>query len=234
MILCKNCGNPVADKFCGHCGLAVNVKRITLKGLLHDVFHFFTHLDKGFAYTFKSLIRRPGKMQLEYIEGNRAAHQKPFSMFFICATVAGLVRYWINLALVNYYHAGDVTEGNFFHEYMVLLQIALMPLFTLIAWLLFYRSQYNYAEIGVLSLYTWSAFFILVTLISLLRFIWRDMDTMWVELPVLGIYNSITLVNFFKRQRSWIVILKAIFILVILFLIVQLCEDLIIRLMKSS
>jgi hypothetical protein len=64
-MLCKNCGYTVAEEFCGHCGQAVNVKRITLKGLLHDVFHFFTHLDKGFAFTLKSLFKRPGTMQLE-------------------------------------------------------------------------------------------------------------------------------------------------------------------------
>jgi hypothetical protein len=179
-MLCKNCGNPVTEKFCAHCGQAVTAKRITLGALVHDIVHLFTHLDKGFGFTLKQLFTRPGRMQREYIEGNRASHQKPFSMFFICATVAALIRYWINLALVNYYEAGNMIEGDFFHEYWVLLQIVLMPLYTLISWLFFIRSGYNYAEIGVLNLYSMSALFAIVSIISLFRFIWPELDTMWV------------------------------------------------------
>ncbi len=63
--------------------------------MLPEVFHFFTHLDKGFLYTLKSLLKHPGRMQHGYVEGDRSRHQKPFSMFFICLTIAALSRYWI-------------------------------------------------------------------------------------------------------------------------------------------
>ena len=79
--LCKSCGSSVIGNYCGECGMPYQVKRISMGGLLHDIFHLFTHLDKGFGYTVKMLIKAPGHMQRQYIEGERAKHQKPFSMF---------------------------------------------------------------------------------------------------------------------------------------------------------
>jgi hypothetical protein len=33
-----------------------------------EVFHFFTHLDRGFPYTLKKLIVSPGTVQRDYIK----------------------------------------------------------------------------------------------------------------------------------------------------------------------
>ncbi len=222
---CKSCGNSSEGNFCNNCGQSFTVKRISLPGMLHDVFHFFTHLDKGFGYTLKKLVTAPGHMQSAYISGDRSKHQKPFSMFFICATVAALSRYWIFKALAKYYHAGNLAEANFFHEYMVLVHIALLPLYIFITYLFFYKSKYNYAESGVLILYTVSFFFLLASCIALLKFLWPNLDTAYIELPVLLIYNTITFVNFFDKLPRWSVVVKSIILLVILFFLIQLVED---------
>ncbi|MEO6547939.1 MAG: DUF3667 domain-containing protein [Ferruginibacter sp.] len=225
MIVCKSCGCTGKGNYCNFCGQSFKVKRISLPGLLHDVFHFFTHLDKGFAYTLKKLVTTPGDMQKAYIAGERSKHQKPFSMFFICATVAAVTRYWIFKVIVNYFHTGNVAEMNFFHEYMVLIHIAMMPVYALIAFLLFYKAKYNYAEIGVLILYTVSFFLLVVSVISLLKFIWPEMDTAYVELPILTIYNVITFVNFFDKLPRWIVVIKSVVLITTLFILFQLVED---------
>src|SRR5687768_13384097 len=121
--VCRSCGYIGQGKYCQECGLSYEQKRISLSGLLHDVFHVFTHLDKGFGYTLKMLIVAPGKMQKTYIEGDRARHQKPFSMFLICATLAALSRYWIYRQVLKDYEAGNTSEVYFFDEYMVLLHV---------------------------------------------------------------------------------------------------------------
>ena len=79
--VCKSCGSSVVSNYCGECGVPYHVRRISMAGLLEDIFHFFTHFDKGFGYTAKMLIKAPGHMQREYIEGDRIRHQKPFSIF---------------------------------------------------------------------------------------------------------------------------------------------------------
>jgi len=230
--VCKSCGFSGVENYCNRCGQPFKTKRISLPGLLNDVFHFFTHLDRGFGYTLKKLIIAPGYMQRAYIEGERGKHQKPFSMFFICATVAALSRYWIFRALLKYYHAGDISEANFFHEYMVILQIAMMPLYALITYLFFYKSRYNYAEIAVLILYTTSIFFLAATIIALFKFLWPRLDTAYIELPILILYNVITFINFFDKLPRWSVVLRSIIIIIILFFLIQIAEDLTVQIIS--
>lgn len=226
--VCKSCGFSGTGSYCSRCGQPYTLKRISLAGLLHDIFHLFTHLDKGFGYTLKKLIGEPGHMQRTYIEGDRVKHQKPFSMFFICATVAALSRYWIYQALIRYYNIGDISEMNFANEFMVIFHIALLPLYALITYLFFYRSGYNYGEISVLTLYSISVLFLISTGISFMKFIWPEFDIAYIEFPFMLIYNTITYVNFFNQQGRWKVILKSLLIISCTFLLIQLVEDLVI------
>ena len=207
---CKHCGATSTGNYCAVCGQSLKVKRLTISGIVHEIFHFFTHLEKGFLYTLKKLITSPGKMQREYVEGHRIKYQKPFSMFFLCATVSALIYYWINLALIKYYHAGSESAASFFHQYMVFLQIVMLPVYAAIAWLFFYDSKYNYAEILILLLYTLSLLLLLAAAIQLSRFMWPDLETRVIELPVILVYGVISNIFFFKDSPKWITIAKSI------------------------
>jgi uncharacterized membrane protein len=229
---CKSCNHEVSNHYCSHCGAPTHVKRITLNGLLHDIFHFFTHLDKGFGYTLKQLAITPGHMQRRFIEGDRRNHQKAFSMFFICATLTAFCRYWILKSLNNFSDQGGLNDANFFHEYLVPIQIGLLPIIILFAYLLFYKSKYNYAEIGVLMLYTFSFFLLLTILLWLLRYIKPDLNMTYLELPTISIYCIITFYNFFKEENRWVVILKSLAFIVLVFLCIQLTEDVIEKMIK--
>lgn len=125
--LCKSCGYSGEGNYCSNCGQTFATKRISIKGLLQDIFHFITHRKR--IWLHKQLIIAPGHMQRTYIEGNRIKHQKPFSMFFICLTITALVRYWISNALIKFYHADMISEANFFHQYMVIMYIVLLPVY---------------------------------------------------------------------------------------------------------
>ena len=228
--VCKSCGSSGQGNYCNQCGQSYKVKRISIPGLLRDVLHFFTHIEKGFGFTLKQLIIAPGHMQRTYIEGKRSIHQKPFSMFFICATIAALSRYWIISAIIKYYHAGIISEAKFFHEYMVVTYIALVPAYALITYLLFYKTKYNYAEIGVMMLYTLSFIFLVASIISLPKLIYPRLETSLIEFPVFTIYMAITLKNYFKTIPWWIVSIKTVIIMLAAFWLNDLVEDIVIRL----
>ena len=229
--VCRSCGAEGHDNFCSKCGLPYHVKRISMWGLVHDIFHLFTHLDKGFGYTLKRLLISPGHMQREYIEGDRSRHQKPFSMFLICASLAAFCRYWILQVLIKYYHVGNVAEATFFHEYTFIFFSLFLPIHVLIIYFLFLKAGYNYAEIGVFSLYSFAFFLVVATVISMFKFIFPTMDTAYVEFPFLLIYNTISFINFFNKQRKWVVALKSILILTAVFFLIQILEDYLIGLM---
>jgi hypothetical protein len=228
--ICKSCGFSGTGNYCNNCGQSFIVKKITLPGLLHDILHFFTHFEKGFGYTLKQLTIAPGHMQRTYLEGKRSIHQKPFSMFFICATIAALTRFWILSFMIQYYHADIISEAKFFHEYMVLTYIALMPVYALMTHLIFYKTKYNFAETGVMMLYTLSFIFLASALISLPKLFYPHLETTFIEFPLFTIYIMITLINYFKTIPWWIVAVKSIVIMVAAFILNDLTEDFMIRL----
>jgi len=227
-VTCKACQQESEGKFCRHCGQSLAIKKVTLSYLLHEVFHFFTHVDRGLGYTLRQLIIAPGFMQRDFLAGNRSRNQKPFSMYFLSASVMAVVLYWINYVIVHYYHARVAGEVIFFNKYLVMLLLAVIPLSTLFTYIFFYNSEYGFAEIGVMQLYTLSIFFLIVMIIQFLKFIWPDMETRNIELPAILIYNVITFKNFFHYQRKWKVILKSIICAGTFFFTVGYIQDIIV------
>ncbi len=112
---------------------------------------------------------------------------------------------------------------------MVLFHFLLLPLNALITYAYCLRSKYNDAEIGVLRLYTISFLLLLSVFITLFKIFSPDLDTVFIELPALLVYNSVTNMHFFQSDKRSIVVIKTIGITVILFIIVQLTEDFIVQ-----
>ncbi len=167
-------------------------------------------------------------MQLAYIEGDRNKHQKPFAMYFVCATLIGLILYWINILLATYYQAGNAGEEFFFHKYMVAFLLLAIPFSSLITYLFFFSSRFYFSEIGVMQLYTVSMFFLIVIAANLLRLIWPQLETRYIELPAIVIYNTITFVNFFTGAK-WKIVVKSILCSTIFFLAVTYLQDFIVE-----
>ena len=168
-------------------------------------------------------------MQKEYVEGSRQKYQKPFSMFFLCATIAALAIYWINLLLIKHFDAGDTQEADFFHKYWVILQVLMLPLYALITYLFFKRSKLNYGEIMVFQLYLFSFLFIVLSMIHLFKFIFPHLQTRYIELPVIVLYTAITNLNFFKGLKKWVIISCTVLAIGLCFLLATYIQDLLVR-----
>jgi hypothetical protein len=168
-------------------------------------------------------------MQREYIEGVRIKYQKPFSMFFLCATIAALAIYWVNVLLIKHFNAGDNQEAFFFHKYWVLLQVIMLPVYAFITYLFFRRSKLNYGEIMVFQLYLFSFLFLMLSLIHLLKFIFPHLETRYIELPVIIIYTAITNLRFFTGLKKWAVIGLTLFSITLSFLLASYIQDLLVR-----
>lgn len=223
---CTQCGQKVQSRFCSNCGQAYPVKRITLHSILHEVFHFFTHIDKGFPYTIKQLALRPGYMQRDYLSGVRSRHQKPFSLFFLTITFVAFAFYWINKWVHQNYQAGETEEINFFQHYMVVTQAVLVPVYSFIFWLFFKGKQLNYAEALVFQLYNFSALFLIVTVVQLLKFIWPSIETRYLELPLIILYCIVSNINFFAGQNRTAVFIKTIIATLLIFAVAATSQDL--------
>jgi hypothetical protein len=213
-MVCKNCGRQSEGKFCPDCGQPMEVHRITFHHLLHDVVHLFTYIESGFLYTLKMLATRAGHMQRLYMEGHRAKHQKPFSIFFICASALALAVF----IFFKISQPTDETAGvyyKFLNHYFVLFHVFLLPFYAFVTWVLFKKSHYNYAEILVLAMYTSSFMFLLLIPINALNVLGYQHSTKPIEIVLLSAYNIWTFMNFFNKTSKWAVVLLSIINLVV-------------------
>lgn len=223
--VCKACNTASKGNYCPQCGQSLSVKRLSMRELLHEAFHFFTHVEKGFLYTVKMLLVSPGKAQKEYIQGNRVRHQKPFSMFFIAGTISALVYYWLNRALMQYFHAGSSAEASFFQQYWVLLQICMLPLYGLIVYLCFKKAGYNYGEIIVSQLYTFSFLFLLLALLQLSKLFYHTLETRYIELPLILAYTLLTNLTLFNQLKKGSIVILTILAIVACFVMAAFVQD---------
>ena len=207
--VCRYCGHAIPGKYCYHCGEKTAVTAITLHSIFHEVFHYFTHLDKGFGYTLKKLIAQPGTMQKNYINGERSRHQKPFSMFFICGTISGLGYYIINVIYRKVYGAADYASEDFFRHYFIILQALLLPFYTLITWLCFKNHKYSYAETLIMMLYNLAFIFLILVPIISTKLLFPHYENRIVEVIFLLFYSSLTNFNFYKGNK-WLIALQTI------------------------
>jgi hypothetical protein len=60
------------------------------------------------------------------------------------------------------------------------------------------KAGYNYAEVLIQFLYTFSCLLTIVAMVQLLKFIWPHLQTRYVELPLVLIYTVITSVHFLR------------------------------------
>jgi hypothetical protein len=223
-MICKNCSRESDGKFCPDCGQLLETHRITFSHLLHEVFHLFTHLDTGFLYTLKMLATQPGKMQRVYVEGHRAKHQKPFSLFFICASVLAVAVYWFTKGKQPTEQI-MIAHNKFLQSYYVLTHIVLLPFYAFVAWLLFKKSHYNYAEILLLTMYTVSFMFIILVPINSLNILAPHLSTIGMEVTILAVYNIWTFLQFFNKMPRWLVFILSIANIVINYFVFKTLTD---------
>lgn len=78
---CLNCGAEVPTVFCPQCGQMNREPKFNLRDLIMDFIHDFTHFDSKFFRTTLLLIKKPGYLTKEFIEGKRLQYLNPVRMY---------------------------------------------------------------------------------------------------------------------------------------------------------
>ena len=161
---CLDCGAALTDRFCAHCGQPADTHRITLKHLLlHDLPHSVWHVDKGLAFTFWQMLTCPGLTIRGYLAGQRTRQFRPVSYLLLLVGLAALLMSAFQVDLQQAMLAAQSTKAggppvalmavvmerylSITMKHPYLMQLVLMPLNALVAWLLLRRAGYNYAEV---------------------------------------------------------------------------------------
>lgn len=165
---CKNCNEPIHQKYCPNCGQKTSVGRISLPQLIKDLPHAVFHVDRGFLFNLNQFFRRPGPAILDYFAGKRKAFFHPASFLVIALILNYLV---VVVTDLHFYDTKelqgmdpekakvitdyDAQQWWFLeHTYLyILLAIPVSTLF-LFAVLKLMKQKYNIAETAVIVLFT--------------------------------------------------------------------------------
>ena len=224
MIVCQNCGGEGDQKHCPRCGQALQIERISINSLLHEVAHTFWHLEKGFLYTLKELAINPGTTQRKYISGIRLRYQKPFPLFAISGTFCALALFLI------YRNAPIQTDQYFYKHFYFMVQAAMLPFYSLITYILFKSPHLYYAEALVMNVYMVGFMSVFIIPINSLSFLLPNGVISMMEIIFLVSYSTWTNLNFFKGKVVWVIIVKSIVSIVASYLLFNSASRLVMRL----
>jgi hypothetical protein len=189
MTHCGNCGAKTSEKFCSHCGQPVKIKRIDNHYISHEIFHLL-HFEKGFFYTAKMLITKPGEAIREFITLNRSKHMKPVAFLVLCSVLFTIVSHLFhadNLApesgKILYSHSSLGSVMNWVTTHYGYSNLICGLFYSLCVQLFFRKYKYNFFEITVLLCFVMGQGMLLLTI-----------ETFF--FPLLGL-NSYILIMFF-------------------------------------
>jgi hypothetical protein len=90
---CLNCKQPLdsRDNFCSNCGQVNDLKPLSIKQYLKEFLSGFFAFDTRTLNTLIPLLFRPGKVALEYINGERMRYVNPFQLYLHTSIVFFLI-----------------------------------------------------------------------------------------------------------------------------------------------
>ena len=84
---CLNCGASLDGKFCGECGQRDVPPYPSVRELALDAVAEFSGWDGRLSSTLRALVRRPGFLTLEFLEGRRARYVSPLRVYLTASLV---------------------------------------------------------------------------------------------------------------------------------------------------
>lgn len=91
---CLNCGTRLSGQYCGICGQRARNRLISLWELISDAFGDLLEFDSRLWRTLIPLLRRPGQLTRDYLEGRRARYMPPFRTYLVLSVIFFVVAFF--------------------------------------------------------------------------------------------------------------------------------------------
>lgn len=220
-VKCLQCDSEVTTTYCGACGQKASTHRFSFKEVvITDFMYGIFHTEKGFLYTIKELITRPGHSIREYINGKRAMHFSYFALLIILITISFLVSRFTEINIAQIYEKngqGVFSEvQDFYHKYPRGYLLLTIPIYSLFSFVFFIKSGLNYAENIVLNCYRTAGEYLFTIVFYLACIFIKNIDL--ISIMFLGLQMLVLLYmiwfyyqffSFFYKVK-WLLFLKAI------------------------
>lgn len=101
---CPNCGASSVAQFCAECGQRQGPLLPTVPEVVRSALHELFDLDARWARSTFTLLRHPGRLSVEWIEGRRATWTSPLRLYLLTAAL-----FFAVLGLTDRVGDGDVS-----------------------------------------------------------------------------------------------------------------------------
>jgi hypothetical protein len=88
---CLNCGTPLNGPFCSQCGQRDVPPYPSVRELVVDAFWELSGWDGRFASTLRTLVTKPGRLTVDFLEGRRARSISPLRLYLMASLVYFIV-----------------------------------------------------------------------------------------------------------------------------------------------
>jgi len=219
--ICLNCREQdLTDaNYCPNCGQSTNTRRFSISVFFkRDFIQSIFTIDKGFFFSLRWLLKNPGKMVYQYINGKRARFLS-FGSFYMV-----LLGFFIFFSYFNELQMIDVLnmEGNeetkeifdFYEQSPKISNIVQIPVVAFFSWIFFWTDKINFSEHLVINVYRQSfelLFLLLHAILSLLTTsIFIQEIGYWVAMSFISFYTiwlySGFFINYFKSKMQVVII----------------------------
>ena len=224
---CLHCDSEVTTNYCGVCGQKASTHRFSFKEVVvTDFMHGVFHADKGFLYTVKELVTRPGHSIREYIQGRRAKHFSYFSLLVFLVTMSFFVNRLaeINIAVIYEQNGQGVFSEiqDFYRKYPRGYLLLSIPAYSLFSFVFFIKSRLNFAENIVLNCYRTAGEYLFMIVFYVACIFIKNIDLislMYVGLQLLILLYMIWFYyQFFSvyYRYKWLLFLKTVIVSVLI------------------
>lgn len=149
---CQNCGQATNGNYCSNCGLASELERIDKEYALKELLNLIG-FEKGFIFTCRELLSRPGKTINEYISTNRQRITKPIAFLVLTSVIYTLISHYLKTDTTYSEHLKKMYGDSSLYDITIWIQnnygyANLMMILPITLWtkLFFRKYSYNFYE----------------------------------------------------------------------------------------
>ena len=226
---CINCGAAIQGNYCHNCGQTAYIQPITFRQTIADFFSASFSLEGPLLSTIWLLIKNPGKLFREFVEGKRKPYYKPVSFFVLLSAIYIIVRAIINFDPLagtdpSKSDAPEAAKAGIDAARFMVNNINYIMFFLAfsigLSFKLFFRKRYSLAEYTAMGFYVGGIYIFVGTILMLIA---KYLNTLFnqEQLLFLIIYLSYCGYSLFRKIGDWHAIryLLASFLSLILYMI---------------
>ncbi|PKL80708.1 MAG: hypothetical protein CVV25_03120 [Ignavibacteriae bacterium HGW-Ignavibacteriae-4] len=201
---CNNCNTEVKENFCPNCGEAKELERIDGHYIMHEITHVL-HLEKGFLFTIRELITRPGENVKNYITNNRSRLVKPILFIILTSLFYSIVNNFFHFedSYIKFSGAEKTSTTYIFQWIQAHYGYAniMMGIFIALWCKLFFKKyQYNFFEILILLCFAMGLGMLIFSVFAILQGLFH-IELMQVAGIVGFVYTTWAIGQFFEKGK---------------------------------